>query len=120
MSLKLVHRKGSNQFYLRGTVRGVSVFETTGTDDPAAAEAIRIRREGELLHQSVFGQSASVSFAEAALSYIEDGGEKRYLGGFDDRTGKWMLLLGHFGTISIGRIGQHEADRAAIAICPTA
>jgi hypothetical protein len=41
VSLKLVRRKGSPHLYLRGTVRGQSVFETTGTDNPLAAEPCR-------------------------------------------------------------------------------
>jgi hypothetical protein len=39
MSLRLVKRAGSDHWYLRGTVRKQSVFESTGTDDKQAAEA---------------------------------------------------------------------------------
>ena len=42
------------------------VFETTRTDDRATAEAIKAKRENELLERSVFGSGATVSFLEAA------------------------------------------------------
>ncbi len=45
MSIKLIRIPGSPNFYLRGTIRKVRVYETSGTADKAAAEAIRARRE---------------------------------------------------------------------------
>jgi hypothetical protein len=61
MSLELKRRKGSKHWYIRGTVRGQSVFETTGTDDKAAAEAIRIQREARLLEDSIHGKKGNCS-----------------------------------------------------------
>ena len=49
MSIRIYARPGRNALYLRGTVRGQRVFESTGTNDPAVAEEIRIKREAELL-----------------------------------------------------------------------
>jgi integrase len=112
--------KRSNYWYVRGTVRGQNVFETTGTDDREAAEAIRIKRENQLLQQSVFGVGATVTFAEAALSYLEAGGEARFLGKKDERTGRWTLLIGHFGNTPISIIGQAEIDDAARKLYPEA
>jgi integrase len=118
MSLKLITRKGSGHFYLRGTVRGQTVFETTGTDDKEAAEAIRIKREAQLLDRSIFGAEATVTFAEAAASYLEAGGEAKYLGRLDLKTGKWSGLIGQFMTTPVAAIGQVEADNAARALFP--
>ena len=121
MSLKLKrYPKRSNCWYLRGTIRGQAVFETTGTDDRAAAEAIRIKREHELLQRSVFGAGATITFLEAAVSYLEAGGEARFLGRLNPDTGKWSLLIGHFGTVPLAKIGQAETDDAARALCPRA
>lgn len=120
MPLKLVKRKGSDHFYLRGTVRGQAVFETTGTDDAQAAEAIRIKREGGLLERSIFGAGATVTFSEAAASYLEAGGEARFLGKFDKTKGKWTLLIGHFQNTPLSSIGQAEIDAAAYKLYPTA
>lgn len=118
MPLKLVRRKASAHFYIRGTVRGQRVFETAGTDDEAAAEAVRIRRENQLLDRSIFGAGATVTFAEAAASYLSAGGEAKYLGSWIAERGRWTLLLGELGAMMIGAIGQVEADDAAARLYP--
>lgn len=68
MSLKLVRRHGSPTWYIRGTVRGIAVDQSTRTHDRAAAEAIRIREEHRLLDRSIHGVRATVSFMEAAVA----------------------------------------------------
>lgn len=121
MSLRLVKGpKGSPNHYLRGTVRGASIYETTGTADPDIAEAIRIKREAELLHTSVFGSARAEdhTFAEAALDYIENGGEGKHLGVYDEVTGKWTRLLGVLGHLPLKSIGQEQANKAAQALYP--
>lgn len=121
MSLKVVSRKGAKHLYIRGRVRGSSrIFETTGTDDPQIAEAIRIKRENDLLNRSVFGAGATVTFRAAALSYLEAGGEARFLGTWDATANKGTLLLGRLHDTPVANIGQVEADDAARAICPKA
>lgn len=119
MPLKLCRYAARGQnWYLRGTVRGVGIFETTGTHDRQAAEAIRIKREAEILNRSVFGPCETVTFAEAAASYLEQGGEARFLGEEDAETGKWTGLIGHFMSKPICEIGQQEANHAAAALYP--
>jgi integrase len=110
MPLKVVRRHGSPNFYLRGTVRGIAVDESTGTDSKEAAEAVRIKRENEILNRSVFGHRATTSFLEAAVSYMEHGGERRYL----DK------LIDHFGTMPLDRVDQDAIDRAAVELYPEA
>jgi len=113
MPIKVVRRHSSPNFYLRGTVCGVSVDETTGTDDHAAAEAIRIAREAEILKRSVYGTKAALSFLEAAVMYMEAGGEKRYLS--DDRR-----LIDRLGSLPLARIDQSVIDATARALYPDA
>lgn len=113
MPLRLVRRGRSPQWYIRGTVRGIRVFQTSGTDNAKVADAIRIKLEGNLLHRSVFGPGATVTFAEAAASYLEQGGEARFLGREDPKTGKWSGLIGHFMDTPLADIGQQQADEAA-------
>src|SRR5882757_662852 len=116
MSLKLTRRNGSDHWYIRGTVRGQSVFETTGTDDKEAAEAIRIQREARLLKDSVYGRQASATFAEAAVSYLAAGGSPRFLG--EEVDGKWTGLIGYFYSKPLRSIGQNELDEAANKLYP--
>src|ERR1051326_1217858 len=109
MPLKLVrYPKRSEHWYIRGTVRGQAVFETTGTDDKAAADALRIRRENQLLNRSVFGPGATVTFLEAAVSYLEAGGEGRFIG----------KLVDELGTTPLAEIDQDRADKVARKLYP--
>ena len=119
MSLELKRRKGSKHWYIRGTVRGQSIFETTGTDDKTAAEAIRIKREARLLEDSIHGKKASVTFAEAAASYLSSGGSRRYFGQQKD-DGTWTGLIGYFYAKKLHAIGQSDLDQSAAKLYPTA
>lgn len=120
MPLRVVPRAGSPHLYLRGTVRGISVFESTGTHDEDAADEIRITREKELLKQSIHGKKATVTFIAAAVAYMENGGSARFLGKVDEATGKWSGLIGHFGTKKLMTLGQAELDDAAKKLLPNA
>ncbi|MCK1367231.1 site-specific integrase [Bradyrhizobium sp. 62] len=116
MPLKLVRRKGSEHWYLRGTVRKQTVFESTGTNDKKAAEAIRIKREARLLHDSIYGREANLTFFEGAVSYMAAGGSPRHLG--NEVDGKWTGLLGHFETKILLKITQENLDAAAEKLYP--
>ena len=119
LKLKRYTARGPN-WYIRGTVRGIYVCETTGTNDRKTADALRIKREAALLERSVSGPGATVTFAEASVSYLNAGGEARFLGRYDDATGKWTLLIGRLGKTAIGNIAQDEIDQAAYALYPNA
>lgn len=110
MSLKVTDRHGSPNWYLRGTIRGRIVDESTGTGDRRKAEEIRTRREAELLEESINGRRAVSTFASAAESYLKQGGEVRYLG----------ALLTHFGDTKLSLIDQTAVDRCAQALKPRA
>jgi integrase/recombinase XerD len=116
MPLRLVRRKGSDHWYVRGTVRSKSVFETTKTNDKKAAEQIRIKREAQLLEESIHGRTATVTFAEAASSYIESGGSARFLGEFKNE--RWTGLIGEFGRRKLNGITQSDLDAAATRLFP--
>lgn len=110
MSLKIVTRPGRKTLYIRGSVRGQSLFESTGTADPDQAEAFRAKREAELWAESVYGKRATVTFAHAVTAYME--AELR------TETTRTHLrrLLQHFGTTKLEKIGQQELDNAYKAI----
>jgi hypothetical protein len=111
MPLRVVKgRHGSPNLYLRGTVRGIRIDESTGTSSRAKAEEIRTRRESELLDQSIHGRRATATFASAALSYMQQGGEGRYL----------TPLLAYFGVERLSAIDQAAIDRCAALLKPGA
>jgi integrase len=111
MPLKLVQgRHGSPYWYVRGSVRGIRVDESTGCFDKKAAEQVRIKREGELLTRSIHGDPAVRTFAEAALSYM-DGGDSSHLN----------PIIRHFGPKALlASIGQAEIDECAKKLYPRA
>ena len=110
MSLKLSRRHGSPNWYLRGTVRSVAVDESTGVAHRQAAETIRSKREWEIIEASIHGRKATVTFLEAAVDYIEAGGERRYL----------KPLIDHLGITPLAKIDQGAIDRAADSLKPLA
>lgn len=110
MPLTIKRRHGSPNWYLRGTIRGLVVDESTGTSDRKAAEEVRAIREAELLKRSVHGDSATRTFAEAALSYMETGGEGTHL----------APILKAIGTKPLAAIGQAEIDALVKKLKPNA
>lgn len=98
-------RRGSI-WYIRGTVAGCRIYESTGLSDKRAAEIKRARREAEIVERSASGTAATLTFASAAAAYMDAGGEARYL----------CPILLHFGPRR--RIG--EIDNAAVNACATA
>jgi len=116
MALSLFLR--NDTYYVRGTVRGKSVYETTGTGDEKAAKEIRTRREAQLLDESIHGRAATVTFAEAASSYLDSGGSPRFLGIYDEDAGKWDGLIGYFGSRKLNTITQSELDVAGNKLYP--
>ncbi len=108
MSLRLIKRGRS--WHLRGTVRGIAIRETTGCAEREDAEEVRIKREAEILERSIHGASTTATFIEAAVMYLEAGGEARFV----------EPLTTHFGTTKLGRIDQTAIDRAAKVLYPDA
>lgn len=110
MPIKCVRRPRSPYWIIRGTLRGIRVEESTGTDEKRVAEEIRAKREAEILAQSVYGRRATATFGEAALSYLECGGSRRFAG----------AVISHFGTTPLAQIDQDAIDRGARKVFPRA
>jgi integrase len=110
MPLRLVERPKSPYWIIRGTLRGIRVEESTGTGDRRAAEEILIKREAEILEQSIHGHRATATFASAALSYLQNGGSKRFT----------EPVIRHFGTLPLTKIDQDALDQGAKKLYPNA
>lgn len=118
MPLKLKERNGV--WYLRGTVRGISVYESTKTRDRELAEAVRAAREAEVSQESVFGKRATVTFDLATEAYIERGGSAKYLIEKGKKSGKYTGLAVHFKGRKLHTIRQADLDEAARKLFPNA
>lgn len=109
MALRLErNERKSLNWYMRGTVRGKRIYESTKTDNEKLAEEIRANREVELLTESVYGAAATATFAHAALSYIEQGGSKRHL----------HDIIEYFAKTNLAKINQDAIDRGARKLYP--
>lgn len=108
MALKLVRRKGSPNWWIRGTIRGLSVHESTGIADRAVAEVILTLRSKDVLDESIFGKKLTANFDQAAGSYLENGGSPRFL----------IPLRRHFGATQLRNIRQNDLDAAARKLYP--
>jgi integrase len=110
--LKLTERHGSPYWYLRGTVRGISVDESTriAVSNKTAANEYKARRENELLEESIHGKRVTADFAQAGLSYLKHGGRE---------THRILDIIEHFGTTKLSTIGQAQIDDGAVAVFPT-
>ena len=119
--LKLFIR--DNHWHMRGTVRAAGksfrVRESLGL--PAnrpreEAEALRIRRETELLHSAVYGAKPTVTWAQAALSYLEHRKpsvkDARYIAHITDHFRDTPLQQITTAGIS-GYVGRHHRNKKA-------
>lgn len=106
MPLKLVppgKRSSSKFWYVRGTVRGIRVEESTGTADRRLADEFKTKREAELFQEALYGRAVSKTYAEAALSYLEEGGSPRFM----EKT------IEYFGVKPLAAIGLAEIEAGA-------
>lgn len=111
MPLRLTKVKGSQNWYVRGTVVGVSIFESAGTSDRAKADAFRARLEDETYHQVKLGLDTRepVVFAAAAESYMNKTGNTRFM----------TAILKELGPDKITTLDQERLDAAARKIYPS-
>lgn len=110
MPLKLHRKRGSPNWYIRGTVRGIVVDESSRTSKRSVAETILAQRQWECEQSSIFGRKVTATFLEAAVAYMEGGGERRFL----------APLVKHFGGTALANIDQAAIDRAGKLLYPSA
>jgi integrase len=108
MPLTLKRRAGSPNWYIRGTIRGVTVDESTGLSDKGQAEALRAKREWEIVQGHITGRRPSTTFLSACVSYMDGGGEARYV----------IPLMDYFAERPVGEINQVALEEAARALYP--
>ncbi|OKO86175.1 tyrosine-type recombinase/integrase [Bradyrhizobium sp. AS23.2] len=119
MRLYLWRREPHHSWVIRGTdAQGNEIRESTKTTNKAAAEGILTKREAELLNEVVHGKKAVVTFDQAAESYLENGGSPRFLGTFDEETGKWSGLMSHLIGTPLKDITQPMMNDIGKALYP--
>jgi integrase len=104
-------RKRGAVWHVSGTVAGRHIRRSTGCRRRADAETWARRLERELLARHAEGPAARLTLAEAALHYMQSGGERRFLG----------VILDHFGPDFLLRdLDGAAVNTAAAALYPDA
>lgn len=75
--LELKQRGGI--WYAFGTIAGERIRQSLGTRDKARAQELRAILEARIWKRHSYGDAAVRTFEEAALSYVEAGGDKRFI-----------------------------------------
>ncbi len=102
--------KRSQNWFVRGTVAGIVIFESAGTPDRGQAERYRLKREREVYDAARLGEVRDATFADAVTVYVNKGKGTRFL----------AALLDHFKEKPLTQIGQVEIDEAARTLYPSA
>lgn len=108
MSLKLVTFAHTKNIFIRGTVGGKRILESTGTANRKFAEEYRRKREADLWQEQLYGTRSVITFADAATAYIKDAPRSPATSRYVDR------LVEHFGDTRLTSI-NNASLRAAYA-----
>lgn len=109
LRLKSPREGKTPNYYVRGTYYGERINCSTGTPDRAKARKFLERIKSDI-ERGAYTPAGSLTFARAAISYINAGGEATYIG----RLGEY------FGTMPAVMIDQEAIDAAAVALYPDA
>lgn len=109
--LKLIPPKPGRSVYwrVRGTYHGQRLDRSTETGDRRIAAKF-LARWKEDIERSAYAKPEGPDFATAALSYMQAGGERRFL----------EPLLNYFQRAPLEKLDQAAIDKAAIVLYPTA
>lgn len=104
MALRLTKRKGTVNWYFRGSINGVEFERSTRTPDRSEARRIMTRFAFEQ-QQKLLQNRETITFADAAHRYRSFGkGENRFLD----------VLVEELGHLNVDEIGQAEIDEVAL------
>lgn len=111
MSLKLTRRKGSEVWWITGTLDGRRIRESTRRTDLREAKDVFTKRSREIHCAAVFGEEAVVTWADAVTSYAQVHALQQGMIALLDRLSR------HFGATLLREINQLAVDRAISALC---
>lgn len=119
-------RKGKTPYWsIRGTYLKVYVDETTGTPVEAKAKQFLTDKKlaierGRRTADAPAAELKETMFEEAALAYIENGGDGQYLGRYDAEAGIWTGgVIPQLTGKPLSEITQQVIDNTAVAMYPT-
>lgn len=89
--LKIERRGKKGIFQIIGKLRGRRIHQSTGTDSEPHAEAARIQLEKQILDEDIYGKQVTALFAEAVETYLDSGGDTRFIGPLNEHFGRWRM-----------------------------
>lgn len=92
---------------VRGKYLRVKVDRSTGTRQKSVAQKL-LKKWEEEIERGAYARPEDPTFASAAVSYMQAGGDATFL----------EPLIAHFGVMLLARIGQPELDAAGSALYP--
>src|SRR5262249_2444944 len=107
MPLKLRKRADRPHYEIRGTYLGRHVEQSTGSGKRAVAQKV-LRDIERQIERSVHDAPNETTFADAALAYMNAGGERTHI----------TKLLEYFGATPLSKIDQSAIDNAALHLFP--
>lgn len=107
---KLTPKLRNKIYYATGTIAGQRIRQSLETSDKARAEELCALYEAKLWKRHSYGEAAVRTFEEAALSYMEAGGENRYL----------PPVLKHFKGRALTTITPGDIIAMAVGLYPNA
>ncbi|MFZ6769770.1 tyrosine-type recombinase/integrase [Undibacterium sp. Di26W] len=122
MGLTFTKKTRSPYWYVRGTIQGIAIFESTkiphgGKTRPSKiAEDYRTKRADEIEVAAIYGRKHNATFLDDAVSYLEGGGSPRFLGEF--KGGEWTGLVGKLGPCTLRSLDQNYLNRCAAEMYP--
>lgn len=105
-------RVGYSKYWrVRGTEHGVYVDRSTGFSGKREASQFLAKCRDEAKRSALTKPTDDeLTFSAAAISYMQSGGEKRFL----------TPILNHFAETPLSRVDQSAIDRAAVVLYPDA
>jgi integrase len=108
MPLKISLRNDSPFYQLSGSINGRSIRRSLGTDDRSKAEEKAALIEARLWKGELYGDASVARFEDAALAYLKDGADGRFIG----------KLLTHFRGRLLKDIKPQDIRAAARVLYP--
>lgn len=111
-------RVGRSPYWtVRGSHLGTRLNRSTKSTERTTAKAILKRWEDDIKRDRI-AKPGEKTFLDAIVGYIKAGGNRRFLGAYDERTKQWSGIAGQLGALPLSAVDQDAINAAAIALYP--
>lgn len=115
-----VYKRPNGIYHLRGKHHGRRIDQSARTRVKSVADAIAEKLERKIFDEEILGKERERTFAEAAIGYMESGGERKYLKRILATPVKLDKEQMAFGALALKRIDQTVLNQVAALLYPDA